>query len=97
MCKNLAWDSVDHIKVLSAGDLKVCLCHYPMREWPHWWAGGIMLHGHTHSQIPSSSRSWDVGVDNQGFVPLTLAEIRERMAKLPDLDFHGTPIANGTS
>ena len=97
VCTKLPWDSVDHIKVLSAGDLKICLCHYPMREWPHWWGGGIMLHGHTHSQLPSSNRSWDVGVDNQGFLPLTLTEIAVRMAKLPNLDFRGSLLPGDTT
>lgn len=77
------------MRILHAADTRVVLCHYPMREWPHWWQGSIILHGHTHGHLPSSRRSWDRGVDNQGFRPLTLTEIRERMSSLPELDFSG--------
>lgn len=92
ICRELAWDSVDEVRILHAADLKVVLCHYPMREWPHWWQGSIHLHGHTHGHLPSSRRSWDCGVDNQGFVPLTFAEIRARMSSRPELDFGGVEV-----
>ncbi len=68
---------------------RIVLSHYPLREWPFFWSGAIHLHGHTHDNLRSSNRSWDVGVDHQGFVPLTLAEIKQRMSLLPNLDFTG--------
>src|SRR5690606_24273125 len=78
----LKWDQVHHGVVIGhdkAADVKVAMHHYPMREWPEFYRGALHFHGHTHDSLPSSNRSWDVGVDHQGFVPLTLAEIRARM------------------
>lgn len=65
------------------------MCHYPLREWPGSHAGVLHLFGHSHSRMPSSRQCIDVGVDNIGFVPETLAQLRERMAMLPELDFRG--------
>jgi len=73
---------------------RVVLSHYPLREWPFFWSGAIHLHGHTHSNLRSSNRSYDVGVDNAGFVPLTIAEIKARMVALPNLDFTGVETAD---
>ncbi|OAM75808.1 metallophosphoesterase [Devosia elaeis] len=88
----LKWDQIYMGVVIGhekSSDTKVALSHYPMREWPEFFRGAIHFHGHTHSNLPSSNRSWDVGVDNQGYVPLTLSEIRARMDLLPNLDFVG--------
>jgi calcineurin-like phosphoesterase family protein len=90
--RDLSWASVDDIRVLTAGGQDLVLCHYPMREWPNWWGGALHFHGHTHDRLPSSNRSWDCGVDHQGFVPLTFDEIRARMNVLPELDFAGNQV-----
>lgn len=88
----LPWDQIYMGVVIGherSSDTKVAMSHYPMREWPEFFRGAIHFHGHTHSNLPSSNRSWDVGVDHQGYVPLTLSEIRARMDLLPNLDFVG--------
>lgn len=84
---DFGWASVDQIRVLKAGDLKIVCCHYPMREWPDYFRNTVHFHGHTHNNIPSSRRSFDVGMDNAGYTPQTLAQLQLRMAELPDLDF----------
>lgn len=88
----LAWDQI-YLGVITglekSSNTKVIMCHYPLREWPDFWRGAIHFHGHTHDNLPSSNRSWDCGVDHQGYVPLTLSEIRTRMDLLPNLDFVG--------
>lgn len=89
---DLPWEQVHHGVVIGldkSTDTKIAMSHYPMREWPEFYSGAIHLHGHTHDNLPSSNRSWDCGVDHQGFMPLTLSDIQARMALLPNLDFIG--------
>lgn len=74
----------------------ICMCHYPMREWPGSHAGVLHFFGHSHSRMPSSRSAIDVGVDNLGFVPMTLAQLRERMDALPEMDFGGVEAAAPT-
>ncbi|ARO54135.1 metallophosphoesterase [Methylorubrum zatmanii] len=63
---------------------RVILCHYPMRAWVGAWRGSIQLFGHTHGMLPDTSQSCDVGVDRWSYRPVTLGEIRERLAATPD-------------
>lgn len=88
---SFGWASIDHMKILKCNGAKLVLSHYPMREWPEYWHGALHLFGHTHSNLPSSNRALDVGVDNVGFAPLTFDQIQERLAELPDLSFRGAP------
>lgn len=46
--------------------VKVCMSHYPMREWNQNHRGSLMLHGHTHGTIEMFGRSMDVGYDSLG-------------------------------
>lgn len=90
--EQLGWQSVlrgpVHFKDAATGR-KITASHHPQREWDGWWNGAVHIHGHTHANLPSSRRSLDVGVDNVGYLPLTAAEIFERMELLPELDFRG--------
>jgi calcineurin-like phosphoesterase family protein len=43
--------------------------------------GDIHLYGHSHGSLPSTSASTDVGVDCFDFRPVTLNEIRVRLAE----------------
>jgi calcineurin-like phosphoesterase family protein len=74
------------------GQSSLFLCHYPMREWPGSHSGALHFFGHSHSRMPSSRNAIDVGVDNVGFVPQSLPQLRERMEALPELDFQGVEI-----
>lgn len=85
----LGWASVQHRKVLQHGKTKIILDHFPMREWLHWWKDSIHLFGHTHSNLPSSKRALDVGVDHIGFAPINVAGVREWLAKQLERDFRG--------
>ncbi len=65
---------------------RLVLCHYAFRTWNGIGRGALNLHGHSHGQLKPIPRQYDVGVDAQGFVPVTLAEIlvsRRRGAKRP--------------
>ncbi len=51
------------------------LCHYAFRTWNGIGRGALNLHGHSHGQLRPVPKQYDVGVDAQGFVPVTLDEI----------------------
>ena len=43
--------------------------------------GDIHLFGHSHGSLPGTATSTDVGVDCFGYRPVTLDEIRVRLAE----------------
>jgi calcineurin-like phosphoesterase family protein len=43
--------------------------------------GDIHLYGHSHGTLPGTAASTDVGVDCFDYRPVTLAEIRVRLAE----------------
>lgn len=58
------------------------LCHYPLLEWNRCRYGSLHLHGHRHGQPEDNERNraagilrYDVGVDANGFAPVSLPEI----------------------
>jgi calcineurin-like phosphoesterase family protein len=59
------------------------MCHYAMRRWNKSHYGSWHLFGHSHGRLPDDPQalSWDVGVDNNGYLPLSLANVREIMSK----------------
>lgn len=74
-------------------DIKLVLCHYPMITWNKSGRGSYMLHGHCHGNLtyPYKARIIDVGVDPQGYFPMSFAQVH---AKLKDrniikVDHHG--------
>ncbi len=82
---------------LDCGDReRVVLNHFPMAVWDRSHHGAIHLHGHCHGKFkdPSlensdptlfgaSTQRCDVGVDCWDYRPVTLAQIKERMARAP--------------
>ena len=71
------------ITVLKIGKLKLVLSHFPMADWQSMSHGSIHLHGHIHSrgmQYNELNRMqglyrYDVGVDANGFRPVSLDEV----------------------
>ena len=63
---------------------KAVLCHYPMLSWNRSGHGSVMLHGHIHSEGDEYNlqnrrdgvRRYDVGVDANGFAPVSADDIR---------------------
>lgn len=62
----------------------IILCHYAMRTWSKSHYNSWHLFGHSHGRLEPQGKSWDVGVDNNGFIPLSFEEIRNIMQKRPD-------------
>lgn len=61
---------------------QIVLCHYAMREWHHNLRGVWHLFGHTHGQLKGWGKSFDVGVDPQGFKPVSFEQVKAEMDKL---------------
>lgn len=74
------------------GTQEIVLFHYPIESWDKRHYGAWHLHGHCHGNLesPPHQPREDVGVDNQGFAPVSYAEIKERMSKktFKQLDHH---------
>jgi calcineurin-like phosphoesterase family protein len=94
---DLPWgDVVDYKELkLDFGDLhkqRVVLSHYSFRTWNQAGRGAWMLYGHSHGGLPQpSGKTFDVGVDCQGYKPISVDQIKIRMDSIPlyTEDYHG--------
>ena len=82
----LPWDDVvDVARVVvqqpDGATQGVWLSHYAHRVWPRMHYGDLHLYGHSHGTLPGTAASTDVGVDCFGFRPVTIDEIRTRLAE----------------
>lgn len=61
----------------------VVLSHYPQYRWDRGHYGSWHAYGHVHSSsykpMPELGFAWDVGVDNNNFYPVSLAQFAEKM------------------
>ena len=57
----------------------IVLCHYPIARWDRAHYGAWHLHGHCHGRYQGEGYIYDVGVDNNNFYPVSLAQIEEIM------------------
>jgi len=57
----------------------VVVCHYAMMTWPRAHYGSWMLFGHSHGSLDLPGKMWDIGVDNNGFYPVSFEQIYEIM------------------
>jgi calcineurin-like phosphoesterase family protein len=69
------WASVRDYTEIEEDGHRLVLCHYPFRTWNGQHRGAINLHGHSHGRLKPMPRQFDVGVDAQGWRPVTLARI----------------------
>lgn len=76
----------------------VCMCHYPIADWPHKNYYSVMVHGHCHGNFDSinyqsSDLRIDIGLDgkfaNYGFV--SLEQLYNRMQDKMH-EFHRIPL-----
>lgn len=62
----------------------VVVCHYAMRTWARSHYNSWQLYGHSHGRLEPVGKSWDVGVDNNNFYPVSFEQIKEIMKNRPD-------------
>jgi calcineurin-like phosphoesterase family protein len=77
------WASSQPYAEINLDGSKLVLLHYAMKVWNRSHHGAIHLYGHSHNMLPADSGSCDVGVDAWDFRPVTLAQIKARLAKAP--------------
>ena len=71
---------------MKVGERRCVLCHYPIEDWPGSGRGSIHLHGHIHScgpgyndeQLEGGMLRMDVGVDANGYAPMSEDEVLAR-------------------
>ena len=69
------------------------LCHYCLTTWPGQWNGAVHCFGHSHTSPYSQNQadydyiqhralpSYDVGVDNNNFTPISYDELKRKIPK----------------
>ena len=63
---------------------RVYVCHYCLRSWPASHYNTWHLYGHSHGNLEPIGKSWDVGVDNNNFFPLSEHQVIQIMNDRPD-------------
>lgn len=68
----------------------IILFHYPILEWDKIHRGAGHLYGHKHSPPGTigHGRSFDIGVDANGYAPRELDDVIAQLESLPILSHH---------
>lgn len=69
-----------HYHEVKDGGIRLILSHYRFLVWNGSHHGTIHLHGHSHGTLPGDSQCQDVGVDCWNYFPVTLDQVRQRLA-----------------
>lgn len=82
-------DEITPSKCVIVDSQKIELSHYPYLTWSGWDNGVWNLHGHLHSTPSNPYRDsrrnqYDVGIDNNGFAPVSFHEVQEIMKGLDE-------------
>jgi calcineurin-like phosphoesterase family protein len=77
-------DNLPYLMNLSIYNQPIVLSHWAMRTWWKSHFNSWNLYAHSHGKLEPIGKSWDVGVDNTGFSPLSWDEIVEIMKNRPD-------------
>jgi calcineurin-like phosphoesterase family protein len=78
--KRKQWD----IRSYTIGNNQVIVCHYCLRTWPRSHYNSWHLYAHSHGRLEPIGKSHDIGVDNNGFYPVSEEEIEAIMKSRPD-------------
>jgi calcineurin-like phosphoesterase family protein len=60
------------------------ICHYCMRTWARSHFNSFHLYGHSHGRLAPIGKSWDIGVDNNNFYPLSVQDVIKIMDDRPN-------------
>lgn len=88
-----ALNHVQNLKSISIDRQPIILCHYALRVWDRSHYGSWNLHGHSHGTLDPKGLQYDVGVDNNNFMPVSFLQLKKIIEKKsPALeDYYGTP------
>jgi calcineurin-like phosphoesterase family protein len=59
--------------------IHIVVSHYAMRVWNRSHYNAWNLYGHSHGKLPPIGKQHDIGVDNNGFFPMSFAQIKAIM------------------
>ena len=75
------------------GGIRIVLCHYAMKIWPKSHRGALHLFGHSHGSLDEDpfSKSMDVGLDTNNYLPYNLTTVLEllKQKEWVPVDHHG--------
>lgn len=63
---------------------RVYICHFCMKTWPASHYNTWHLYGHSHGALGPVGKSWDIGVDNNNFFPLSEDDVIKIMEDRPN-------------
>jgi len=83
------FESIQDVKYLRYNGERFYLSHYAHRTWRNSHHGSYHLYGHSHGMLdPDWGRSMDVGVDANGFYPISIDEVIEKLKDKGPVDHH---------
>ena len=62
----------------------VVACHYCMHTWARSHYNSWHVFGHSHGGLDHPGKCYDVGVDNNGFYPVSMTDLKKIMDKRPN-------------
>ena len=87
------FQEIHHFHLLKDGDYKMFLSHYPLVEWDGYYRNRFLLYGHVHVHTKAEtayrtqiSTAFNVGVDQNGFMPKTAEELIVVPNKMPSFE-----------
>ena len=72
------------LRIKELNDQLIVACHYAMHVWPQSHYNSWHVYGHSHGRLQLHGKSYDVGVDNNYFYPVSLEQLVEIMRERPD-------------
>lgn len=89
--KSNSWYEICKYKELEYQNHCIVLFHFPIFEWSGYYYNSYHFYGHVHNTMDlrdfvkyrdkKNFNCWDVGVDNNGFSPVSFEEICEKLKK----------------
>jgi calcineurin-like phosphoesterase family protein len=65
-------------------NVRIALFHWCIRSWQQSHYNSYHCYGHSHGKLSPIGKSWDIGVDNNNFYPLSVDEVMDIMINRPD-------------
>jgi calcineurin-like phosphoesterase family protein len=75
--------SISPLLTIKHDGVSITLCHYALRVWHKSYFGSWHCFGHSHGRLEPMGKSWDVGVDNNAFSPISFDELSLIMKNRP--------------
>lgn len=69
-------------------EVRLYLSHYACRTWRNSHHGAYHLHGHSHGALPRLGRSMDVGVNINGYRPVSLEQVISELKDQSTTEHH---------